>query len=246
MKTARTDGSFRPFAELKRMLKACPSQESCSSADGFSSGNRQRNGQAAPQKVNFEPPDATDEQAIFLAAMTGVVPLEKPKQGPSPLPPAQRPSKGDPDAESREELRQLIESGAGFVIADTPEYVEGAGYNVNPELIRRLHRGDFSIQGHIDLHGYNVPEAWEAFDRFMREAVAAGKRAVLVVHGRGLSSAGEPILKGKISQWLTTSAWRKWVLAFSSAPEFDGGAGATYVLLRRRPATKRQRRGHGR
>ena len=33
--------------------------------------------------------------------------------------------------------------------------------------------------------------------------------------------------------------WRKWILAFTSARLCDGGTGATYVLLRERPYTKR-------
>jgi DNA-nicking Smr family endonuclease len=35
---------------------------------------------------------------------------------------------------------------------------------------------------------------------------------------------------------------RKWVIAFSSARSCDGGAGATYVLLRQRPLTMRFRK----
>jgi DNA-nicking Smr family endonuclease len=62
---------------------------------------------------------------------------------------------------------------------------------------------------------------------------------VLIVHGRGLSSPAKPILKTKVIKWLTSGPWRKWVMAFTSARWCDGGAGATYVLLRKRPVTKR-------
>jgi DNA-nicking Smr family endonuclease len=44
-----------------------------------------------------------------------------------------------------------------------------------------------------------------------------------------------------VSQWLSSGHWRKWVVAFTSARMCDGGAGASYVLLRRRPLTKRHR-----
>ena len=128
------------------------------------------------------------------------------------------------------------------MVSDTPEYIEGSGYCVNPAIIKRLHRGDFSIQDYIDLHGLNVEDAKGVFEKFLKEAIKTDKRAVLIVHGRGLSSPSEPVLKSKVMAWLTCSRWRKWIIAFSSARLCDGGAGATYVLLRQRPLTKSQRK----
>jgi DNA-nicking Smr family endonuclease len=76
----------------------------------------------------------------------------------------------------------------------------------------------------------------------LKWAVTTGKNGVLVIHGRGLSSPEEPKLKGKVVEWLTRGPWRKWVVAYASARSCDGGAGATYVLLRRYPATRRLRK----
>jgi DNA-nicking Smr family endonuclease len=135
-------------------------------------------------------------------------------------------------------LKALIETGSGFVIADTPEYIEGIGYRVPPEVVQRLHQGHYAIQDYIDLHGHSVSEAHASFQCFMKKAVANGKTGVLIVHGRGLSSPDEPVLKNRVYQWLTSGSWRKWVIAFSSARACDGGAGATYVLLRNTPMTK--------
>ena len=141
-----------------------------------------------------------------------------------------------------EALRELVRTGRGYRVADTPEYIEGTGYRVPPGITRELHRGTFSIQAHIDLHGMTVPVAREAVNAFLQDAVQRGFSAVLIVHGRGLSSAAEPVLKTGLVRWLTTGTWRKWVMAYASARPCDGGAGATYVLLRQRPLTKRQRR----
>ncbi|MGD0625276.1 MAG: Smr/MutS family protein, partial [Thermodesulfobacteriota bacterium] len=80
--------------------------------------------------------------------------------------------------------------------------------------------------------------------RFLKWAVMTGKRGVLIIHGRGLSSPQEPVLKEKVIEWLTRGPWRKWVIAYASARLCDGGAGATYVLLRRRPVSKRLKRFH--
>ncbi len=148
----------------------------------------------------------------------------------------------DSEADALAQLEDLVRHGAGFIISDTPEYIEGIGYGVNLEIAKRLHSGDFSIQGHLDLHGLGVEDAHEAFEQFFKDALLSGKRAILVIHGRGLSSRRKPVLKTKVKEWLTTGPWRKWVIAFTSARACDGGTGATYVLLRRRPATKRLRK----
>jgi DNA-nicking Smr family endonuclease len=148
---------------------------------------------------------------------------------------------GLPD-EAIDRLKNLIKYGAGFDVSLTPEYVEGVANGVAPEIARRLHRGDFSIQSHIDLHGLRVHEAREVFNEFLEKSIATGKRAVLIIHGRGLSSPAKPILKSKVYLWLTTSPWHKWVIAFTSARLSDGGTGAIYVLLRQKPLAKRFRK----
>jgi hypothetical protein len=139
-------------------------------------------------------------------------------------------------------LECLIRGGKGFVVSQTPEYMEGKGPAVCSEITARLHRGQYSIEAHIDLHGQTAAQAEESFNTFLRESTRLGRRAVLVIHGRGLSSPASPVLKNRVQRWLTSGFWRKWVLAFCSARLCDGGAGATYVLLRSRPLTKKQRK----
>lgn len=188
------------------------------------------------------------EEKLFLEAMEGVIPLSRdhylegifqirrPETGPW-----EDPEKKE-DAEALSQLTGLVKKGAGFNILDTPEYVEGTGYNVPPEVARRLHRGNYSIQAHVDLHRLNAHDAKEVFERFLRWAVITGKTGVLIIHGRGFSSPSEPILKNKVIEWLARGPWRKWVIAYSSARPCDGGAGATYILLRQRPISKRLKR----
>jgi DNA-nicking Smr family endonuclease len=179
------------------------------------------------------------EKRVFLEAMQDVNPMARDRQTAKNV--KDRPTgkvKKGPQTEPVAQLMNLVMYGEGFVISETPEYMEGTGRDVHPEFARRLHRGDFSIQADIDLHGLGVTEAKKAFEEFLKGAVASGKRAVLVIHGRGLSSPGEPVLKNKVREWLTRGHWRKWVIAYTSAQSCDGGTGATYILLRHRPISK--------
>jgi DNA-nicking Smr family endonuclease len=187
-----------------------------------------------------------NDEELFDKAMKDVIPISKSnfvkRITGMKLPEI---SRRDADAEVFESLRNLLENGDGFIVADTPEYIEGTVYSANRIIAERLHRGDFSIQEHVDLHGLNVDEARDALENFLRESITNGKRAVLIIHGRGLSSPVKPVLKAKVVEWLTIGSWRKWVIAYSSAQLCDGGAGATYVLLRQRPITKRFRKKSG-
>lgn len=182
------------------------------------------------------------EEELFKKAMQGVTPVSGGKYieriFQCELPEG---TKGKEDAEVLGKLRDLVEFGKGFNVADTPEYIEGTGYNIHPSVAGRLHRGDYSIQAFIDLHGLLVEEAKEVFEKFLKWAAITGKTGVLIVHGRGLSSPSEPVLKKKVVEWLTRGPWRKWVVAYSSARICDGGAGATYLLLRPRPVSKRMK-----
>lgn len=194
---------------------------------------------AASQKKNVPAVDHQQEEELFFEAMEGVHPIARDPVVEETVEKKRAENPGyvsENDALSR--LVRLVKHGEGFIVSDTPEYIEGTGYNVRQEYARRLHRGDFSIQDHMDLHGMNVENAKEAFESFMKASFISGKSAVLIIHGRGLSSSGEAILKNKVREWLNQSYWLKRVIAYASAQWHDGGGGATYVLLRHRSVSK--------
>jgi len=139
-----------------------------------------------------------------------------------------------PDLDAIDELRALVSGEAPFDLADSDEYVEGRVAGLDANVVRKLRRGEYAVQGHVDLHGLTRDEAKGAVEEFLRRARSAGKRCVLVVHGRGLHSKDQlPILKDALRTWLATGRFARHVLAFATARPADGGAGALYVLLRR-------------
>jgi DNA-nicking Smr family endonuclease len=186
-----------------------------------------------PKPSKSKRPQEEDEMSLFLSAMDGVEQITD--RGSEPPPPNPRlPEIIDENAEALAELAQLVAGHGDFDVADTDEYIEGAAPGIDARLMRSLRRGDFSIQGHLDLHGMTQTEAKEAVDRFLTDSRRTGKRCVLIVHGRGLHSEDQiPVLKERLRVWLSQKRIGKTVLAFATARPHDGGAGAVYVLLRR-------------
>jgi len=100
------------------------------------------------------------------------------------------------------------------------------------DILSKLRRGHWVVQGVIDLHGMTVDEARDALADFLLDARNRGLRCVRVIHGKGLTSPNrEPVLKGKVRRWL--AQWDD-VLAYCEAARHAGGAGAVIVLLRGR------------
>lgn len=165
-------------------------------------------------------------------AMAGVERVEDP-HGSAPPPPPREALTVDEDAEALARLAELISGEGPFDIADTDEYIEGSAPGLDKRVLAALRRGEYAVQGHVDLHGLTKVDAKESVDRFLAQAGRDGKRCVLIVHGRGLNSKDHiPVLKEQLRVWLQRGRIGRSVLAFATARPHDGGAGALYVLLR--------------
>lgn len=169
-------------------------------------------------------------------AVDGAKPLQdrsaRVKPGPQPL--SLAPPELDPDLEAYDELRALVTGEVPFDIADSDEFIEGHARGLDPRVVRRLRRGEFAIQAHVDLHGLVKDEAKTELETFLTRSRQQGRRCVLVVHGRGLHSKDQvPVLKEALKRWMHTARFARHVLGFATARPHDGGAGAIYVLLKR-------------
>ena len=177
----------------------------------------------------------TDDE-LWAVAVEGAEPLadRSARIRPDPAPLAVPAGPLDPELIAYDELRALVAGAAPFDIADTDEFIEGCTRGLDPHVLRRLRRGEFAVQGHVDLHGMTREEARTELEGFLARSRQTGKRCVLVVHGRGLHSKDQmPVLKDALKRWMSTARFADHVLAFSTARPHDGGLGAVYVLLRR-------------
>jgi len=194
-----------------------------------------------PEPVNTTPITQTtdnpkNDENLFFDAMNGVAPLESRTTS---LPPEHpRPVGKTGDQQEAEEvmqtLRDLVDGEQSLSIHETDESIEGSVEGLDPRIMKKLRRGSFSIQDHLDLHGLNREQAKDEVISFLQTAALQGKRCVLIIHGRGLGSDGKvPVLKNALRNWFTRRGLRKKILAFTTAREYDGGGGAIYVLLRK-------------
>jgi DNA-nicking Smr family endonuclease len=219
----------RPFAGLEKLRKQM--QAAAKPALGRSTPAKP----AAPKPPPASHKPKTDED-LFLEEVAGTAPIEPRggRVGSPPPDPNRRVRRPSDDAEVLAELADLCGGDGPFDIADSDEYIEGIAEGIDRRLLRRLRAGDYAIQAHLDLHGLSRDEARDKVGRFLLDSRRAGRRCVLIVHGRGLHSKDQiPVLKQAVRSWLERGQLARSVLAFATARPTDGGAGAMYVLLRR-------------
>ncbi len=100
---------------------------------------------------------------------------------------------------------------------------------VPESVLRKLRRGEYGIDGELDLHGLTVAQAKHALHDFLAGAFARHAHCVRIIHGKGLRSGSRgPVIKSAVDAVLRqTSA----VAAYASAGQGAGGTGAVHVLL---------------
>ncbi len=216
-----------PFRDLKKLVGERPSQRPA----------------PEPRRTAPNPPpvEPEDDASLFRRAVDGAVPLPQGTWVRVPLPPVPAPRPGArEEAEALAMLSDLVSGNGRFDVSDTDEHLEGAVNGLDSRLVRKLRAGEFAQQAHLDLHGMTAEEAKLAVRQFLLRALRAGHRCVLLIHGRGHNSPDRrSVLKESLKGWLTRGELAQIVLAFSTARACDGGAGATYVLLRRQRRPKR-------
>jgi len=96
--------------------------------------------------------------------------------------------------------------------------------------LRRL-----QIEAELDLHGMSLNQGYEALERFLHHCQNNYLRVVLVITGKGSLSDDNTTMRGELPRWLKETPLRHLVTAYSHpAKPNHGGAGATYVRVRKK------------
>ena len=102
----------------------------------------------------------------------------------------------------------------------------GTGLGFQTAILAALAREVWSVERFADL----AAQAEHLLIQSLAHALARGDRCIRIVHGKGLRSGQRgPVLRNLVDELLRRVDA---VLAFASAREVDGGAGASLVLLR--------------
>ena len=116
------------------------------------------------------------------------------------------------------------------------------GTTLDASWDRRLARGLVAPDAAVDLHGHGLAGAYEVLDRRLEQAIAAGDRLLLLITGKPPAEHGRhavrPAVRGAIraavDDWLAASRHAGDIAAVRNAHPRHGGAGALYIVLRRR------------
>lgn len=170
-----------------------------------------------------------DDDDLFRRTMSDAKPLRS-------EPRVDRPRKKPPArarfrrADDRAVLDESLDNPIEELEQNSGETLRFQRPSVGRTTMRMLTRGSYAIQAEIDLHGMTLAEARPRLERFLERCAMNDKLCVRIVHGKGLGSGTRgPVLKQAVDRWLRRV---KFVLAFTSARQVDGGTGAVYVLLK--------------
>ena len=191
---------------------------------------------AIPDTWQDEARTLDNDNDLFADAMNGVRTLNGGGRAVAVPPPARPLARKEPPADP---LRDFMDGKVEFSLEFTDEYLQGHIVGLDAQIINKMKAGEYSSEAHIDLHGLNAMQAWEALVGFFRSAYHKGARCVLVVPGRGLNSpGGAGVLRERLQTWFTQAPFKYVILAFCTALPKHGGAGALYVLLRKQKKSR--------
>jgi len=155
------------------------------------------------------------ERELFYRTLADVKPLK-----PHVKPPA-RPKKASPPPKPPAKPKPSPKPAKPLPRRDS-EPPEIGGHRAT-----HLRRGRMEPEATLDLHGMTQETAHRALLRFLQRGRANGARVVLVITGKS------GVLRRELKLWLAHGELSPLVSGVSSAHVRHGGAGASYILLKR-------------
>jgi DNA-nicking Smr family endonuclease len=177
-----------------------------------------------PRRLN---PEETQLWAKVVASVRPIRPLPQPF-----LTPAARVVPPPPAAASKPPPRRAAPAPPA---APAPKPLPGT--TLDGTWDRRLSRGLVAPDFVLNLHGHNLATAYDLLDRRLELALAADARLLLLITGKP-PGPERPVkrgaIRGAVGDWLAASRHAGSIAAVRSAHPRHGGAGALYIVLRRR------------
>lgn len=112
------------------------------------------------------------------------------------------------------------------------------GTTLDASWDRRLARGIVQPDVTVDLHGHGLAAAYDLLDSRLEQAIEMGSRLLLLITGKPPSDDRVPVKRGAIraavGDWLAASRHARHIASVRPAHPRHGGAGALYIVIRRR------------
>ena len=115
------------------------------------------------------------------------------------------------------------------------------GTTLDASWDRRLARGLVAPDAAVDLHGHGLAGAYETLDRRLEQAIgpapadaADHRQAARRAWPARRPAGGRGAIRAAVDDWLAASRHAGDIAAVRNAHPRHGGAGALYIVLRRR------------
>ncbi len=114
-----------------------------------------------------------------------------------------------------------------YGVVDKDDLIQDYHENVNTKT--QTAAKNKPIDASIDLHSFTQEEAWEQLDFFVKDCKRKGLKKILIVHGKGTHSNGQPVLGNMVRSFIESNK----MLGESGHPKATlGGSGATWVMIK--------------
>ena len=169
--------------------------------------------------------DQPNDSSDFAAMMSGIKRLHHDRINVY----QQRPDK---TALSQQKLKQSETDFSEFSFEQLSQTLDTFfDHGIPRKMRRKISQGQLPADNCLDLHGCTQKSARLALSHFFQDAIVAGHKMLIVIHGKGHRSQNNAVLKPLTLHWLSQ---QHSVLAWCPARPQHGGTGASYVYLRRR------------
>ncbi|MEA3031764.1 MAG: hypothetical protein QOG13_3089 [Sphingomonadales bacterium] len=120
--------------------------------------------------------------------------------------------------------------------APAPAKKAAPGTTLDGTWDRRLSRGLAAPDASLDLHGHNLATAYALLDDRLERAIGSGARLLLLITGKppGAGAGRRGAIRSAVGDWLAASRHAAAIAAVRGAHPRHGGAGALYIVLRKK------------